>query len=574
MNTRFFNNFYFVEWLLASLLAGSLYYHVNLGGTGLRIPNNIVVWFFASLIGFYSLYRFSKQESFYLPRYFALIFAFPTLALLSGILAGIEIPEQWLFRLLYLWGGLLFLFGLYQHPLKQARLDRLLLMIVITGFIHGIVGVMQIFLVQDMPRWLPINISGSPTGLFQQINNQASFQISCVILSFWLFTRPLIRHSRIWLFCLLLFAVFTSIFIVSYSGSRVGSLSFLLATPLLFISRWQFIKTDKKQWLLITLTVLIAISSANLIDRQRGLTTVIDKTTAINAGYSGSTRLGIYSIAIDLIKEEPLWGHGIGSFVRVWQLEKPAFYAKHPDATLPHQRVSHPHNEVIFWLVEGGAVAGLGLLLVVIAVMLSLWRLPHSRRYAYAAMLIPISLHTQVELPFYISSTHWFVFLILLYVSLHPTRKKLDNTSGKSTPIVLRTLVLAGSLTSALFFTHTMAANLEFRNYFLGKSTEDPFQISMQNPYFNLMATHTLMTTLFHSSMKYGVTNNVQIFADWGEQELKQNPHILFYKLTADALLYLKDYERACGIAYTGNAVYPTDAGLKEIARLCQQKRY
>ncbi|MDT8371359.1 MAG: hypothetical protein RQ783_05105 [Gammaproteobacteria bacterium] len=68
-----------------------------------------------------------------------------------------------------------------------------------------------------------------------------------------------------------------------------------------------------------------------------------------------------------------------------------------------------------------GAIAGIGLAAFAFGVIITLIKLPHSRRYAYGAMLLPIALHTQVELPFYISSLHWFVFTVCCVTSKHTT---------------------------------------------------------------------------------------------------------------------------------------------------------
>jgi len=134
-----------IEWLLLLLLTSSLYFHVNTGGTGLRLPNNILIWSSAAIIGFYSLWRFSKQQTLYLPHHTLLLLAFPLLTLYGAMVSGIEIPQQWLFRLLYIWGGVLFLFSLFQYRLKQGRLDRLLLAVLAIAFIHAVVGMIQIF---------------------------------------------------------------------------------------------------------------------------------------------------------------------------------------------------------------------------------------------------------------------------------------------------------------------------------------------------------------------------------------------------------------------------------------------
>lgn len=564
-----------IEWLLLLLLTSSLYFHINTGGTGLRLPNNILIWSSAALIVFYSLWRFSKQQTLYLPQHTLLLLAFPLLTLYGGMVSGIEIPQQWLFRLLYIWGGVLFLFSLFQYRLKQGRLDRLLLAVLSIAFIHAVVGMIQIFFVTDIPSWLPINSSGVPTGLFQQINNQASFQVTAILIALWLFSRPRIRRGSGWQFLIVLVMMAGAAFVAGYSGSRVGALGFLLALPLLIISRWRFIVQDKLRWLAISVVLFSALLGANQFENQRGLTSVLEKTTAMNAGFSGSARLGMYTIAFDVIKKAPFLGHGVGSFVRVWQFAKPDFYAEHPDAVLPPQRVSHPHNELIFWLVEGGSIAGIGLVALVIAVIITLIKLPHSRRYAYSAMLLPIALHTQVELPFYISSLHWFVFLFLLFVVMQPSTQRYQLNLSIAAIKLIKLATIFGALAAVVFLSSSMMANLEFKRYQMKQLTKgsDPLPIAIHHPYFKKFATEIMMISLFNSSVRYGLDDNVSLFAEWVDQELKYNPNIAFYKLAVQANQYLKQTQHACIIGKRGLSIYPNDPMLKTAVEQCEVDR-
>lgn len=558
--------------LFTLLLLSSFYFHENIGGSGFRIPNNIVVWIFASFIGFYGLYITSRSSGVTVPRFFLFTCAFPVLALFSGMFSGVIHPTDWFLRLLYIWGGLLFLFALFQFRLRPKQIDQLTLLIISSGSVHAGVGISQIFLGTDLPEALPINPSSMPTGYFQQINNQASFMATTLVLSLWLFTRPSITHGAKWKSNLLFLAVIASSFVISFSGSRVAVLSLALALPLLILSRWQPIKRAKKRWLFIFLSIILATVSASKIENNRGLAYVAEKATAANAGYSGEARLGIYSISFDLIEESPLFGHGIGSFVKAWQLSKPEFYEKHPDATLPTQRVSHPHNELIFWLVEGGLVAGAGLVLLLIGVLRALLQLPHSRRYAYASLLMPIALHTQVELPFYISSLHWFIFLFLLFMALHPLRQTYKNSLSEAAKKLVKVLVVTGTVTSSAFMGHTMAANMEFRDYILKQADpEQPFAIAMTNPYFEQLATQVTMSLLFERSYQYGIKENMLLYAEWIEQELQLNPNISLFKLAIKARLSLQDEKKACELNKTAQAIYPRDENLNKLRSECEK---
>ncbi len=362
-----------------------------------------------------------------------------------------------------------------------------------------------------------------------------------------------------------------SVFVISSSGSRVALLALVLSLPLMLISRWRWIKQDKKRWLVIALLIASVAGVSHIHEKNRGMSNAMNKITAMNAGFSGSVRLGMYSIALDLIKDKPWMGHGIGSFVRVWQLAKPAFYARHPTARLPEKRVGHPHNELIYWLVEGGVVMAFSLALVALVTLLSLWRLTVSRRYAYMALLIPIALHTQVELPFYISSLHWFLFLFLLFMALTPSATVYSAPYLSKIQSPLQISALSLFVIGAAFLVHSMASSLEIKHYLqhrLAKTT--PFPRGVNNPYFSQRVSEHMMRSLLFISMKAGIKKNARNYADWGEKTLKYNPHIVIYKSTAMAFEYLQEADKQCAIATEGNAVYPMDKMLKKMAKQCR----
>lgn len=560
--------------LFALLLLGSLYFHVNIGGSGFRIPSNIVVWLFGSLIAFWGLYKAAINPVITLPRFFWMLAAFPVLALFSGIFSGVEVATDWFLRLFYIWGGLLFLFSLFQFNLKPVHQDRLLLMVVIAGGLHACVGLFQIFMGANVPSWIPNNPDAIPTGVFQQINNQGSLQATVIIIAMWLLTRPISLSTRL-TSGLLIVSIACASFIISYSGSRIALLGLVLAVPLLLLSRFYFVKRQPLRWILVVFVMTASAFAASQFENQRGLGNATAKLQAINSGYSTEARLGIYKIGFDLIQDKPFFGHGIGSFIKSFQLAKPDFYEAHPDAKLPSQRVSHPHNEVIFWLVEGGATAGVGIILLVIGVFAGLAKLPWRRRYAYAGMLLPIALHTQVELPFYISSLHWFVILLILFVTFYPLRRQYANQLSKAASQLLKFVAFAGAVASTVFMTHTMAANLEYRSYIKHESDpESPFDIAMTNPYFKRQATHAMMTLLYQQSRQNGIQENIVLFADWSEEWVKQSQSIGHYKLTVNARLDLGQDERACKLAKQALRIYPTDKGLADLNQKCKQAGY
>ena len=559
-----------IEIMLAVLfLIAPFYYHPNIGGEGLRIPNNITVWIVATTVIWYSVYRVLKSPTVVLPQQFAYFAAFPILVTLSGFLAGVDQPLVWLFRLLYVWGGLAFFFSLFQHGLKQGRIDRLLFIIVLSALMHSLAGIAQIWLASEVPFWLPISRSGAPSGFFQQINNQAIYQVTAMMIAGYLTTRPLIIHGVKWMMIIIVLMMANASFIVITSNSTIGILTLIVGSILLLPILWQRFNRNKRLFI-CTLVALIIGSSAGLkvkndnrmdetVALQTGYAGVIDKTKAMQSGYSGSARLGIYSISIDLIKQKPLFGHGIGSFPSVWQYAKPDFYQSHPSAALPYELVGHPHNEIIFWLVEGGIITAIGLIAAIIGSLLALTRLGWQRGMAYLAMLIPIVLHIQIELPFYTSVTHWFLFLMFLFgISNH----KLITCKNKSS-VVMNTFLKGLNVTafslSSLFLMHTILSSIDFMNT---KTDKNPLQYAKSNPYFRSDIEWINMGSLMYSSMASNNLESVHYAANLVEKYALHKPSRHVFYVLLDAYEYLRLKDRYCDIANKHQAMYPYDRTL------------
>jgi O-antigen polymerase len=567
LRQSFFSRWTPAEIMLAVLFVlAPLYYHPNLGGEGLRLPNNSTIWLVALVFIAYSLNKVIKSETYQLPRYFIFIAAFPILVILSGFLAGVEQPLKWLFRALFIVGGLAFFFSLFQHKLRQGRWDRLLLIMALSGLIHAGIGLLQIWLKADMPYLLPKSPEGIPSGLFQQINNQATFLVTSIVLAFYLASRPILFKRQRWFQLLVVLTVLAAGFIVGFSGSRIGFLTLGVAMPVLLIARKKPLIRNKAFSALLLIALLGGFALGLLPSGGKA----IDKTVAMQSGYSGSARLGIYGISFDLLKDEPLFGHGIGSFARVFQYERPDFYSEHPDGKLPKQMVGHPHNELFQWMVEGGLTALLGIILVVAAVILALRQSGASRGWGYLAFLIPISLHTQVELPLYMSAVHWFALLLMMGLPFMHLLKQRSNGMTMYAQKLSSITVLTLTLIFMLFLGHTIRANWDFVAFYQGKQSEKPLPVAKQNPYLSEQAEWIDMSAMMYSSMQYGLKENVEYYTEWGEQLLQWRPDVdLFIKLT-DAYEFLDNKDRYCETAKQGLSIYPQSEQLQSAVNFCQ----
>ncbi|WP_161596153.1 O-antigen ligase family protein [Methylophaga thiooxydans] len=551
--------------LVILFLLAPLYYHPNLGGEGLRIPNNITVWLIAIIFITFSINKVIKAEFFQLPRYFGYLTAFPILVILSGFLAGVEQPLNWLFRVLFILGGFAFLFSLFQHKLKAGRWDRLLLIIALSGFIHAGIGLLQIWLKLDMPFLLPKSPQGIPSGLFQQINNQASYLATCIILSFYLASRPLVFKRRFNVQALLLVTVLVSSIVVGLSGSRTGWLALAIALPVILLARREQLWSNKS----LSVVLLAALVSGFVFGTMNNGGKTIDKTVAIQSGYSGSARLGIYTISLDLLAQKPWFGHGVGSFPRQFQYARPDFYIEYPEGKLPKQMINHPHNELLQWMVEGGVSALLGIVISVTALAFALYKVGPARGFSYLALLIPISLHTQLELPFYMSALHWLVFMLLVAQIFQATLKQRQNLM---TPYAKKLASISIVLTSLLVATsllHTIRANWDFVFFYDGDQSGVPLSIATQNPYLSSEAKWISMGALLNFSIKNGIDENVVFFTEWGEQTLLVRPDVDLYMKLISAYDFLGNKNAFCTKLMQALKLYPDNKQLTELKHVC-----
>ncbi len=554
------------EIMLAVLfLLAPLYYHPNLGGEGLRIPHNITIWLVATIFIAYTFHKILKAREYVIPKYFWMIAAFPVLATLSGFIAGVEQPLKWLFRLLFIWGGLAFFFALFQMRLSQARIDRLLYLITLSALIFSVIGILQIWLKLDMPYLLPKHPDGRPSSLFQQINNMATYQVTAIFIAVYLSMRPWLRSGYLFKRVILLITVLLAAFIVAISGSRIGALtlivSMLVVLPVI-LRNWR-----KHRLVLAVLgAVVLGIFTGNLTGSDR----LIDKTEALQSGYSAEARLGMYSISLGLIAESPIVGHGIGSFGPEWQFAKPAFYKEHPDAKLPEEFVSHPHNELIQWLVEGGLLAFAGMVLVVIGVVLAGTRTTFKRASLYAAMLVPIALHTQVELPFYLSALHWLLFMLLLFVVMHHKvqHKKIGLTVAATNLLKYSSLSVAAIL--VVFYAHSTRSNWDFVAYYQGKQMQNPLPYAYQNPYLGEQARWIDLSAMMYSSIEKNIPENVRYYINWGEQLKAHHPDVDLYIKLVDAYEFIRDKTNYCSTANEGLTIFPTSGRLQNAVEYCK----
>ena len=87
-------------------------------------------------------------------------------------------------------------------------------------------------------------------------------------------------------------------------------------------------------------------------------------------------RVAIYVGSLDVIRQAPLFGAGYGQFESAWRAQHAADASPPGNVIQGLHALSHPHNETLLWVVEGGLIAFIGLLLLAAGFLTTLTRLP------------------------------------------------------------------------------------------------------------------------------------------------------------------------------------------------------
>jgi len=360
-----------------------------------------------------------------------------------------------------------FLGLLLQH--KLTWLDARVFIGVIAGaaFLQAIVTVLQLYAPYFSWRWLqynPLAAEGRPLGMFGQVNLLGSFLATGLGAALWSVVQCRRKNAiSAWVVILLTigFALYLTHSRTGWLGATIAMVGLVIFSP---------VKTRRKTLLLVTglvvggwllvqiipspgIPVLVpaehqmqsqAVKTAINSDAKDASTFSLERMRA----ESSTQRRQMLEGSVALIKQHPLLGTGAGSFESVW----PDALASTGQVSSFEHTVTHPHNEILFVLAEGGIVALSGLLLFAGIFCIPLIKGSHRSRTIWA-LTLPIALHCMTEYPFYLSAVHAVIFLLLLRLSWPVRLLKLREVSLSLKRFIL--IAVGGLCLWGMFFLHT-----------------------------------------------------------------------------------------------------------------------
>ena len=534
---------------------GAHYFQHNQGGSGLELAQNNVLWiFFSALIGLGLWKITTERKILYSP--FTLVFLIALgLFLLPLLYPNNELASQSYTRLLGLAAGFLLFVSLQQFQFSRIQIQRLLLLIVLAGFIQACYSLTQDYLLPaDNIFGYDVGY-GRPYGIFQQPNVLASFMATTMILAGYLLQQ--VNNKKLQAFLLL--TALLNVWVVTITISRVAYLGSFISIMLFIPWAWS---NHKKRLIVFLISIFLGITAGAL---KPDLTEI--KSGHMENITEDNLRMSYYSQAWTMLKKEPLIGYGYGSFEKEYLISRAELVKNNESPPFPKGQFTHPHNDTLFWAVEGGIVPILAILLLVIAFLRLLGTFKLTHALALLALVIPISLHTQTEYPLYHSAVHWLVLLVLVFYIVNqaqPIKQQLFRPT-----FALRAFALLIPLITTLFMLSNLHTISKITQYERSKQPDIRLLMDVINPlvfedrfsfhlnYFRLMMAKQL-----------NKPEEVQKVIDWTEETLKSTPKSYFYALLYLAYSSNQQKEKAKQTLDYARYLYPADKQLANIDKM------
>ncbi|MEH6444170.1 MAG: Wzy polymerase domain-containing protein [Oceanospirillaceae bacterium] len=537
------------------IVLATFYSQQSPGGEGLNLPYNNWVWIFASATICAGVFQIILTKKIVLPKYWLAMATLPLGLIVSGLLIESTKPIEWLFRIGFVVAGYLFFITLFQFKLSKRHIENILYTLCAASIVHSLIALCQIN-GWNIAELLPQTLANSPISIFQQVNVHASYLVTSFFIALYLATNPSIKNSTFVRKSILLLCVFFTTTVLLIISSRTTLVVFSISAPLMIFARFsQFKKYRTLSISLITCFVIGIVAGNYSSDGFDKYETKLDLQRS-------HARVSIYDLSWQIFQQKPLFGHGLGNFEKVFQEAK----IDYPDSVkLGGQKYTHPHNEFLFWMIEGGITSLAGIFVTLVVTLIALYKTGSRRGAAHIALLFPIGFHTQVELPFYLSSALWFLWLVILF--------DLHNHFKHTYPIVfsdaLKRLISASTvLISTLligFFIHSLVSLTGLVNFIRSPSIGySALATANSNLYFQNITQNITSTTLLYRDIALGQTKFAYAFINWAQRYLENTPTTNTFNDLALAYTYIGEHEKALTLISKAAKMYPATPAIQQ----------
>ncbi|MGR5133990.1 PglL family O-oligosaccharyltransferase [Vibrio alfacsensis] len=543
----------FLMALAALFLLAMHFFMPNPGGSGLALSFNATTWIAFSFALGIGLYQFATNREL---RYSKLTIGLFISCIIMTLPVFYPNANSTLAasKLIGLWSGMLFFIVLQQFHFSNKHRQRLLWFIVLAVVIESIFGLTQYLYLK------PGNIFGynteanRPYGIFQQPNVMASFLATGLVIASYLLARQPYKYSRKLSDIYLLYTVpIFTIPLIVVLASRTGWLASIIAILLVIPYMYRYATQGRfLRWLAALLTGLALAVFIMHIAFPSGGGLASEKVNM------ESPRTYTFPQALDMVIEKPFTGYGYGKFESEYILYTARQHALNEQYPPGLPSMDHPHNELLYWGVEGGLLPILGIFLAMALVLHRIYQAKRGTRLALLALFIPIVLHSQLEYPFYHSLVHWLIFIILLYwVDQRVSRYRQIGFSR-----VTKSLLRVCSLLFPVVITFYMVSALH-TNYVLTKfETTRPTNPDILNQVSNPVVWKDrfdwdVYSTFLNIGLYKQDPTLIQPYIDWSLNIIKDKPRPAFYNNLILAYQGLDDTSKSEQIRAEAEFLFP-----------------
>jgi len=503
----------------------------HVGGYGLYLPFNIIGWMFISLLIGLGLYQISKVAKLFYSNLYIYCLIGSALMLIPFFYSNNVHADLAVMRILGLGGGLLLYLSFQQFEFTKEEKNR---------FLYVILGsvIIQILLRSFF-------LFNTEFGAMAQKNVFATFLATGTVIALFLLLIDKDGTNNILKQILIFYIPLLACIHIYYMQSRTGYLSIILGviTIIFFVGR---INKNLLIWLGLLFMGLIV-----------GSLTKGDTIARKVKQYSGNTRMTTYQLTYEMIKENPIFGVGYGNFLSAFRLHYAKRKKEDPSIeTIGNNNMDHPHNEILFWTVEGGIIPLIGLLIIAGGLLMIVWRTKQKSSWSMLGLVFPILIHTQLELPFYISLIHWVLFIFIIYMIDSDLSKQFEiNVEFLS---IFRVVSLAIPIIILIYMATTLQTASVITQFERTGYKEPSLLVSIGNPHAWQKKYETLIMKLNLNIAKQ--TKNIKKlnhYIDWANRYIEHSPYLFIYYDLATAYEAIGNGEKAWEIYRYAQYLYP-----------------
>lgn len=554
--------------------------HVPVPGIGgvAAAGQEYLMWVVIITLLLFSVFKAVKDKVLVTPSCLKWFLLYVLLILSSSIINPIMNRDLFLINTARILAGVMIWLSLHQFRLKEEEKEGILWIIFISAVIASLLAVMQPYVLTD---YIP-----PAGGVFQQKNLYASWAATGIAISLYLITAERFKGCGTAKKTL----YFISILILSagivLADSRSGLIGAVLAvTALLAVNLSDYIKIKKHLavWMLI---FAVGMGSGLYLSGMRSgkaapMEEVKEKAKWLSdtGQRSYTERLLMYRTSYEMFKEKPLFGQGFSNFESLYMYHQAETAEKNPEyKKLINDYISHPHNEMFYILAECGVAGMIAVGVALYGIGRALKKAGRKKAGVYIALFIPLFVHMMVEFPLKLSTAHYLLFLILLYIVTSEDAEEKEVMFGKAG----RLAVIASALVIYVFASAYMLRTFEdymrfaaFNMRFVeerGEVYEDDIRPAMKNIYLRNFAVPDYMykKALAVASPPYEDMVFIDEFLKWNKAEKLRRPVMKSFYMEGLLLYFLGTRDKENGRPYLEKALKAAEEGM----RLYPNERY